>query len=75
MDPAVEHVPGPFLAKATPLLEEERDAGRIQDLMVSILAPRVAELETEAFQRRLEGRSQPRRRGRERQVAGTKGDA
>jgi len=75
VDPAVEHVPGPFLAKATPLLEEERDAGRIQDLMVSILAPRVAELETEAFQRRLEGRSQPRRRGRERQAAGNEGGA
>ena len=43
--------------------------------MVSILAPRVAELETEAFQRRLEGRSQPRRRARGRQAAGKKGGA
>jgi hypothetical protein len=46
---------------------------QIQDLMVRLPAPRVAELETEAFPRRLEGRSQPRRRGRERQAAGKKG--
>ena len=48
---------------------------RIQDLLVSLLAPKVAKLETEALQRRLEGRSQPRRRGRERQAAGNEGGA
>jgi hypothetical protein len=73
---AVDEVVAAKRAESVKLPGDLMRAVRVfQDLMVSILAPRVAELETEAFQRRLEGRSRPRRRGRERQVAGNKGGA
>jgi hypothetical protein len=50
------------------------DLMRAVRVLASLRGEKIQDL-TEAFQRRLEGRSQPRRRGRERQAAGKNGGA